>query len=117
MTLASFLVDTDLVIDHFNQVEPVTRRLEQLQKEGLALSIISVAEPWEGVLFSKSPEHSEALLEEFLSGVVILGIDEEICKRFGRLRGVFAPAGKAGRGFRSSDCSFSFTPRPHTADQ
>lgn len=44
MTLASFLVDTDWVIDHFNRVGAVTRRLQELQKEGLALSIISVAE-------------------------------------------------------------------------
>lgn len=94
MNLASFLVDTDWVIDHFNQVEPVTKRLRELQKEGLALSIISVAELWEGVFFSKAPERSEASFEDFLSGVVILGIDEEICKRFGRLRGSLRQQGR-----------------------
>jgi hypothetical protein len=31
MTLASFLVDTDWVIDHFNGVEAVTRRLQVLR--------------------------------------------------------------------------------------
>ncbi len=31
MTLASFLVDTDWVIDHFNGVEAVTRRLQALR--------------------------------------------------------------------------------------
>jgi tRNA(fMet)-specific endonuclease VapC len=94
MNLASFLVDTDWVIDHFNQVKPVTRRLRELQNEGLALSIISVAELWEGVFFSKVPERSEAALEVFLSGVVILVIDEEICKRFGRLRGSLRQQGR-----------------------
>ena len=49
MTLASYLLDTDWVIDHFNRVETVTRRLRELQGQGLALSIISVAELWEGV--------------------------------------------------------------------
>jgi len=34
------------------------------------------------------------MLTEFLSGVVILGIDEEICRRFGQLRGSLRSAGK-----------------------
>jgi tRNA(fMet)-specific endonuclease VapC len=92
MTLASFLVDTDWVIDHFNGIEAVTRRLQALRAQGLAVSIISVAELWEGVHFSKDPARSEAMLTEFLSGVVILGIDEEI--RFGQLRGSLRSAGK-----------------------
>src|SRR5437016_14586026 len=73
MTLASFLVDTDWAIDHFNGVGTVTRRLQELQKHGLALSIISVAELWECVHFSKDSAPSEAMLTEFISGVVILG--------------------------------------------
>ncbi len=34
------------------------------------------------------------MLAEFISGVVILGIDEEICKRFGQLRGSLRSVGK-----------------------
>jgi len=94
MNLASFLIDTDWVIDHFNRVGAVTQRLQELQKQGLALSIVSVAELWEGVHFSHSPERSQAMLEEFLSGVVVLGIDEEICRRFGQLRGSLRRQGK-----------------------
>jgi tRNA(fMet)-specific endonuclease VapC len=94
MRLASYLVDTDWVIDHLNGVEAVTRRLQALQTQGLALSIISVAELWEGVHFSKDPARSETMLSEFLSGVVILGIDEEICRRLGQLRGLLRSAGK-----------------------
>ena len=94
MTPASFLVDTDWVIDHFSGVQAVTSRLQALQVHGLALSIISVAELWEGVHFSKDPARSEAMLTEFLSGVVILGIDEEVCQRFGRIRGSLRGAGK-----------------------
>lgn len=94
MTAASYLLDTDWVIDHFNRVEAVTHRLRELQPRGLALSIISVAELWEGVHFSKDPERSQAILEEFLAGVVVLGLDEEICKRFGQLRGLLRQQGK-----------------------
>ena len=87
MTSLAFLIDTDWVIDHFNAVSCVTRRLKELQPRGLALSVISQAELWEGVYFSRDPKRSQATLEEFLSGVVVLGLDEEICKRFGQLRG------------------------------
>ena len=94
MRAASYLLDTDWVIDHFNRVEAVTLRLRELQRRGLALSIISVAELWEGVCFSKDRERSQAILEEFLAGVIVLGIDEEICKRFGQLRGLLRQQGR-----------------------
>lgn len=87
MTSCSFLIDTDWIIDHFNGVERVTRRLQELRDRGLAVSVISVAELWEGVYSSKDPARSQAMLEEFLTGVVILGIDPETCQGFGRLRG------------------------------
>jgi tRNA(fMet)-specific endonuclease VapC len=44
-----YLLDTDWVIDHFNGVEAVTRRLEEFRPAGLALSVISLAELYEGV--------------------------------------------------------------------
>ena len=87
MKSLSFLIDTDWVIDHFNGIAQVTRRLKELEPEGLALSIISSAELWEGAYFSRDPKRSQAMLEEFLAGVVILGLDEDMCKRFGQLRG------------------------------
>jgi len=94
MTSLAFLIDTDWVIDHFNAVSYVTRRLKELQPRGLALSVISQAELWEGVYFSRDPKRSQATLEEFLSGVVVLGLDEEICKRFGQLRGSLRRGGR-----------------------
>ena len=87
MKSLSFLIDTDWVIDHFNGIAQVTRRLQELQPQGLALSIISSAELWEGAYFSREPKRSQAMLGEFLAGVVILGLDEDMCKRFGQLRG------------------------------
>jgi tRNA(fMet)-specific endonuclease VapC len=56
--------------------------------------VISAAELWEGVYFSRDPKRSQLMLEEFLSGVVILGLDEEICKRFGQLRGSLRKRGQ-----------------------
>jgi predicted nucleic acid-binding protein len=72
----TYLIDTDWVIDHLNHIERVTRCPEELAPEGLALSIISLAELY-----------SEAALQHFLNPeLTILGLDEETCKSFGKER-------------------------------
>jgi tRNA(fMet)-specific endonuclease VapC len=87
MKSLSFLSDTDWVIDYFNGITHVTLCLKELQPRGLGLSVVSAAELWEGAYFSRDPKRSQETLERFLSGVDVLGLDEEICKRFGQLRG------------------------------
>jgi len=56
MKSPSFLIDTDWVIDHFNGVAQVTRRLKELEPQGLGLSVVSAAELWEGAYFSRDPK-------------------------------------------------------------
>lgn len=91
-----YLIDTDWVIDHFRQVERVTRRLDELVPEGLALSIVSLAELYEGVYYSRDPVQSEQALNRFLAPeLTILGIDEETSQIFGRERGRLRREGKS----------------------
>ena len=82
-----YLIDTDWIIDHLNGLDRVRLRLEKLASEGLAISVLSLAEVYEGVLYSRNPQESENTLEEFLPGIITLGINEEICKIFGKERG------------------------------
>lgn len=86
MSLA-YVIDTDWIIDHFNGVEPITRQLIEFQAAGLAVSIISLAELYEGVHYSRDPVRSRTLLMRFLAGVTVLPIDDDICDIFGRERG------------------------------
>lgn len=83
----AYLIDRDWIIDYLNDREPVASRLEELRGEGVGISIISLAELYEGVYNSRDPEDSENKLLGFLSGVTILGIDEGICRTFGKERG------------------------------
>lgn len=94
MSLA-YLVDTDWIIDHFNQVESITRKLEELWPAGLAISIISLAELYEGVHYSRNPAQSEAILQHFVAGVTVLPIDEKVCRIFGREQGKLRQERKA----------------------
>lgn len=89
-----YLIDTDWVIDHLNQIERVVTRLQELRPQGLALSIVSLAELAEGVQYSRDQDRSQQALDAFLEDVSVLGIDEEICKRFGRERGRLRRAGQ-----------------------
>ena len=91
-----YLIDTDWVIDHLNKIEKTVRRLEKLAPQGLALSIVSLAELYEGVYYSRDPIQSGEILREFLTpDLIVLGIDEEICMVFGRERGKLRRQGKS----------------------
>jgi tRNA(fMet)-specific endonuclease VapC len=94
MTGVSFLIDTDWVIDHLNSLSPATQRLLELEPQGLAVSIITVAELWEGVIFSRDRRRSKAMLRDFVENVRVIAIGEEICQQFGRIRGTLRKEGK-----------------------
>ena len=83
----SVLLDTDWVIDHFSGIATITRRIEELRPAGVALSVISLAELYEGVHYSRDPAQSRAVLSRFLSTVTVLPVDEAVCDIFGRERG------------------------------
>lgn len=83
----SYILDTDWVVHYLNGVERIRTKLMELQPDGLGLSVISLAELYEGIYYSRDPERSRQQLEEFLSGVTMLEVDDEVCKVFGNQRG------------------------------
>jgi len=82
-----YLIDTDWIIHYLNGNEPIVKKLVSLREEGLSISIISLAELYEGIYYSTHPLSAEEALKDFLSGVSILDINYEICRIFGRERG------------------------------
>jgi len=88
----TYLVDTVWVIHYLNGHPGIVRRLDELKERGLALSVVSLAEIYEGIYYSTDPEGNEGDLNDFLRGVVVIGIDEETCKVFGRERGRLRPS-------------------------
>ena len=82
-----YLIDTDWVIDHLNQVERVVNRLKELWPAGLALSIISLAELYEDVYYSRDPDKSQVALETFLEDVAVLGTTKRSVSASGKSEG------------------------------
>jgi tRNA(fMet)-specific endonuclease VapC len=93
MTIA-YLIDTDWVIHYLNGHLAIVERLEELQEAGLALSVVSLTELYEGIYYSRDPDGNERALNNFRGGVMVIGIDEEICRLFGRERGRLRAAGQ-----------------------
>ncbi len=58
-----------------------------LRKEGLAISVTSLAEIYEGVYYSLDPKSSQEGLNNFLKLVSILPDSNGIAKIFGKVRG------------------------------
>ena len=77
-----YLVDTDWVIDHLNGIGRVSSRLDDLADEGLGLSIISLAELYDGLLGPAARESDELQLERFLESVEVVPLDEATCRIF-----------------------------------
>ena len=85
---AKYLVDTDWVIHYLKGHPAIQRRLTPLAREGLlALSIVSLAELYEGVYYSDDPEAHEAKLAELVRGIEVLNIEDATCRLFAKERG------------------------------
>lgn len=83
----TYLLDTDWAVHHLNGHAAIIQRLQALQPEGLGLSVVALAELYEGVCYSRDPAQSEQKLNDFLESVTVVGIDEATAKIFGRERG------------------------------
>lgn len=90
----SFLVDSDWVADYLKGHQEAVDLLDRLFPEGLAISIITYAEVYEGIYYGQDPKHHEAIFRHFLRGVRVLGITRSIAQRFAQLRGTLRARGE-----------------------
>jgi tRNA(fMet)-specific endonuclease VapC len=81
-----YLLDTNQIVHYLRQEQRVVDDLQSRKQEGLAVSVISVAELYEGVFRAIDPEAAEQVLRNFLSEVTVLPVDEEIGRVFGQER-------------------------------
>lgn len=66
---SAYLLDTDWAVDFLSGHQETVEKIRELKGHGLALSLISLAELYEGVYYSREPAESEQKLMDFLSGV------------------------------------------------
>ncbi|PKP57835.1 MAG: VapC toxin family PIN domain ribonuclease [Candidatus Altiarchaeales archaeon HGW-Altiarchaeales-2] len=95
--MISYLIDTDWIIDFLKDKEEIFNELSCLIDEGIAISIISLAELYEGV-YGNDDQEMEVKhllgLNDFLTGVTVLEIDNKIANIFGKQRAILRKEGK-----------------------
>ena len=88
-----YLADTDWVVHALHGNRDIIRRLEEFATEGVGISVISMAELYQGVFYSNDPHGNELRLQQFLDGFDVVHLDDEICREFARERGRLKTAG------------------------
>ena len=81
------MLDTDWAIHCLHRVERVVARLAELRSEGVSISIVSLAELYQGVFYATDPEGNERALRDFLAPIPVVSLDDETCRIFARERG------------------------------
>ena len=88
-------MDTNWIIDYLKGIQPVVSLLDELALEGIGISVITLAELYQGLHGSSDPESDEASLNAFLNDVEVVPIDDAVCRIFAaerhRLRVVGLP--------------------------
>ena len=89
-----YLVVADWLIDAAIGRPRAQRTLERLSDEGLAVSIIAVAEVYEGAFATPDPQATLAGLRDVLSDFAILPVDDPIVEHFARIRAALRQQGQ-----------------------
>ena len=81
-----YVVDTDWAIEYLRGSQRFVERIGSLQPLGLAISVISLAELYEGIVGAPDHDRRERQLTRFAEQLDVLGVDYEVARIFGAER-------------------------------
>ena len=89
----SYLIDTDLIIDALHEQSTALDLLDRLAPDGLAISILSLGELYEGAYRLPNPDVHRADIRRMLADYRILGLSDTTMDRFARERAMLRQQG------------------------
>ena len=92
-----YLIDTDWLIDHLAQAPAAEALLSELAAEGVAISIISYMEAYQGTLRSPDLADAQAKLQALANTVPVLPLSIAVAQRCARLREALRARGRRVR--------------------
>ncbi len=92
-----YLIDTDWVIDHIQGNPTATSLIASLTPDGIAISIITFLEIYEGIYTSANPRQTEQLVRVFLQTVPVLPLNRTVAKRTALVRAELRRKGRSVR--------------------
>ncbi len=92
----TYLIDSDYVADYLKGQRNVADILDPLLPEGLAISIVTFAEVYEGIYYGQNRVQHEVGFRNFLQNISVLGITRSVARQFALIRGQLraTPQGK-----------------------
>lgn len=92
-----YLIDSDILISHRDRQPGAIALLTQLAPQGLAITIITYLEAYQGILRSPDPRQAHENFAIFLRGVPVVPFSMESAQRCAGLRESLAQHGKRVR--------------------
>jgi tRNA(fMet)-specific endonuclease VapC len=83
----TYLIDSDWVADALKGQQAATNLLARLAPSGLAISLITYGEIYEGIYYGAHPKAAERVFLNFLHGVAVLRPNRAVMRLFARIRG------------------------------
>ncbi|MFN8495646.1 MAG: type II toxin-antitoxin system VapC family toxin [Caldilineaceae bacterium] len=91
----NYLIDTDWVIEYLKGRKTTVEMITQHAADGLAVSLITYGEIYEGILLGRDPKrHEQGFLTFLRTPVVVLSPNKLVMKRFAQIRGQLRQAGQ-----------------------
>ncbi len=90
----TYLVDSDYVANYLKGRTPATTLLDRLFPEGMAVSIVTYAEVYEGIFYGQHRANHERGWRLFLRTTPVLSITRSVAKRYACMHGALARKGQ-----------------------
>lgn len=81
-----FLLDTDTCVFALRGTESIKEHVTAVDPESLAVSVITLAELRYGAACSAKSKANHRAIDDFTSGIMILGLDDKIARVYGDLK-------------------------------
>ncbi len=89
-----YLVDPDVVVSYLNGRTDAVALLNRLLPDGVAISVITFGEIYEGAYFGSDPARHMVGFRRFLRSVRVLHVNRSVAREFGHLRGLLRRQGQ-----------------------
>lgn len=89
-----YLLDTDLIIDHLEEIPAAGQLIQRLAVDRVVISIFTYMEVWQGVLRSPDPGKARDKFDALLAVLPVLPFSEAAARRTARLREDLKQAGR-----------------------
>lgn len=90
----TYLIDSDWVASFLRGRQDAHALFQRLAPMGIAISLITYGEIYEGIYYVQDPMAIEGVFRRFLRGVTILPLNQTMMREFARVRGDLRRSGQ-----------------------